>query len=53
MFKPDIKLHGITDITVELLNKYNINAYLIATIEYYGEQKGTRGSVLYEDDGKS
>lgn len=37
---------------LNILNKYNINAYLIATIEYKDEKKGTRGSVLYEDDGK-
>lgn len=29
LFKPDIKLHGITDITVELLNEYNIKALLL------------------------
>ena len=29
LFKPDIKLRGITDITVELLNKFNINALLL------------------------
>lgn len=29
LLKPDIKLHGITDITVELLNKFNIKALLL------------------------
>ena len=29
LFKPDIKLHGITDITAELLNEYNIKALLL------------------------
>ncbi|MBR5473563.1 MAG: YqeG family HAD IIIA-type phosphatase [Clostridia bacterium] len=29
LFKPDVKLHGITDITVELLNEYNIKALLL------------------------
>lgn len=27
--KPNIKFHGITDITVEVLNKYDINALLL------------------------
>lgn len=29
LLKPDIKLHGITDITVEILNKFNIKALLL------------------------
>jgi len=29
LLKPDIKLRGITDITVELLNKYDIKALLL------------------------
>ncbi|MBR5472645.1 MAG: YqeG family HAD IIIA-type phosphatase [Clostridia bacterium] len=29
LFKPDVKLHGITDITVELLNKHDIKALLL------------------------
>ena len=37
---------------LNILNRYNINAYLIATVEYYGDKKRTRASVLYEDDGK-
>ena len=37
---------------LNILNRYNINAYLIATVEYYGDKKGTRASVLYEDNGK-
>ena len=29
LLKPNIKLHGITDITVEILNKFNIKALLL------------------------
>ena len=29
LLKPDIKLHGITDITVEILNKFDIKALLL------------------------
>ena len=29
ILKPNIKFHGITDITVEVLNKYNIKALLL------------------------
>jgi HAD superfamily phosphatase (TIGR01668 family) len=41
MFKPDIKLHGITDITVELLNKYNIKALLLDVDNTMSTHHGT------------
>ena len=41
MFKPDIKLHGITNITVELLHKYNINALLLDVDNTMSTHHGT------------
>ena len=41
LFKPDIKLHGITDITVELLNKYNIKALLLDVDNTMSTHHGT------------
>ncbi len=41
MFKPDIKLHGITDITVELLNKHNIKALLLDVDNTMSTHHGT------------
>ena len=41
LLKPDIKLHGITDITVELLNKYNIKALLLDVDNTMSTHHGT------------
>lgn len=41
LFKPDIKLHGITDITVELLNKYNVKALLLDVDNTMSTHHGT------------
>lgn len=41
LFKPDVKLHGITDITVELLNKYNIKALLLDVDNTMSTHHGT------------
>lgn len=41
LLKPDIKLHGITNITVELLNKYNINALLLDVDNTMSTHHGT------------
>ncbi len=41
LLKPDIKLHGITDITVELLNKYNISALLLDVDNTMSTHHGT------------
>ena len=38
---PDIKLHGITDITVELLNEYNIKALLLDVDNTMSTHHGT------------
>ena len=39
--KPDIKLHGITDITVEILNKYDIKALLLDVDNTMSTHHGT------------
>ncbi len=39
--KPDIKLRGITDITVELLNEYNIKALLLDVDNTMSTHHGT------------
>ena len=39
--KPDIKLHGITDITVELLKEYNIKALLLDVDNTMSTHHGT------------
>ena len=41
LLKPDIKLHGITDITVELLNRYNIKALLLDVDNTMSTHHGT------------
>ena len=41
LLKPDIKLHGITDITVELLNKFNIKALLLDVDNTMSTHHGT------------
>lgn len=41
LLKPDIKLHGITDITVELLNKYDIKALLLDVDNTMSTHHGT------------
>ena len=41
LFKPDIKLRGITDITVELLNKYDIKALLLDVDNTMSTHHGT------------
>lgn len=41
LFKPDIKLHGITDITIEHLNKYNIKALLLDVDNTMSTHHGT------------
>lgn len=41
LLKPDIKLHGITDITVELLNKNNIKALLLDVDNTMSTHHGT------------
>lgn len=41
LFKPDIKLRGITDITVELLNKFNIKALLLDVDNTMSTHHGT------------
>ncbi len=41
LLKPDIKLHGITDISVELLNKYNIKALLLDVDNTMSTHHGT------------
>ncbi len=41
LLKPDIKLRGITDITVELLNKYNIKALLLDVDNTMSTHHGT------------
>lgn len=41
LFKPDVKLHGITDITVELLNKYDIKALLLDVDNTMSTHHGT------------
>lgn len=41
LFKPNIKLHGITDITVELLNKNDIKALLLDVDNTMSNHHGT------------
>ncbi|MBE6809766.1 MAG: YqeG family HAD IIIA-type phosphatase [Ruminococcaceae bacterium] len=41
LLKPDIKLCGITDITVELLNRYNIKALLLDVDNTMSTHHGT------------
>jgi len=41
LLKPDIKLRGITDITVELLNKYDIKALLLDVDNTMSTHHGT------------
>ena len=41
LFKPDIKLCGITDITAQLLNKYNIKALLLDVDNTMSTHHGT------------
>ena len=41
LFKPDIKLRGITDITVELLNKHDIKALLLDVDNTMSTHHGT------------
>ena len=41
LLKPEIKLRGITDITVELLNKYNIKALLLDVDNTMSTHHGT------------
>ncbi len=41
LLKPDVKLRGITDITVELLNKYNIKALLLDVDNTMSTHHGT------------
>lgn len=41
LLKPNIKLHGITDITVELLNKHNIKALLLDVDNTMSTHHGT------------
>ena len=41
LFKPDIKLNGITDITAQLLNKYNIKALLLDVDNTMSTHHGT------------
>ena len=41
LLKPNIKLHGITDITVELLNEYNIKALLLDVDNTMSTHHGT------------
>ena len=41
LLKPDIKLHGITDITVELLKEYNIKALLLDVDNTMSTHHGT------------
>ncbi len=41
LLKPDIKLHGITDITVELLNKHDIKALLLDVDNTMSTHHGT------------
>lgn len=41
LLKPDIKLHGITDITVELLKKYDIKALLLDVDNTMSTHHGT------------
>lgn len=41
LLKPDIKLRGITDITVELLNKYDITALLLDVDNTMSTHHGT------------
>ena len=41
LLKPDIKLHGITDITVELLNKFDIKALLLDVDNTMSTHHGT------------
>lgn len=42
LLKPNIKLHGITDITVELLNKFNIKALLLDVDNTMSTHHGTQ-----------
>ena len=41
LLKPDIKLHGITDITIELLNKHDIKALLLDVDNTMSTHHGT------------
>lgn len=41
LLKPDVKLHGITDITVELLNKHDIKALLLDVDNTMSTHHGT------------
>ncbi|MBQ8740850.1 MAG: YqeG family HAD IIIA-type phosphatase [Clostridia bacterium] len=41
LLKPDIKLHGITNITVELLNKFDIKALLLDVDNTMSTHHGT------------
>ncbi len=41
LLKPNIKLHGITDITVELLNKFDIKALLLDVDNTMSTHHGT------------
>lgn len=42
LLKPNVKLHGITDITVELLNKFNIKALLLDVDNTMSTHHGTQ-----------